>query len=168
MIEAVLLVKEYFFLSIDLWPKCLLKFFGEIWSLDWYAVLVNLTGLNSASPSCSSGQVLPKTCLYISSSLRQPWSLNCHKSPIPTFWTKWHQRNPNGADDPERRERRSRGCATSCFSAGAAKAETACVPSFPQRRRLPVAGKHLEGQQLPEEATSWGTSCQSSRNPPRV
>ena len=86
----------------------------------------------------------------------------------PTIWTNWHQRNPNGADDPERRERRSGGCATSCFSAGAAKAETACVPSFPQRRRLPVAGKHLEGQQLPEEATPWGTSCQSSRNPPRV
>ena len=158
----------FFLLIYWSWPKCLLKFFREIWSLDWYADIVNLAGLNSASPSCSSGQVLPKTCLYISSSLRQPWSLNCHKSPIPTIWTNWHQRNPNGADDPERRERRSRGCATSCFSAGAAKAETACVPSFPQRRRLPVAGKHLEGQQLPEEATSWGSSCQSSRNPLRV
>ena len=32
-----------------------------MWSLDWYADLVNLTGLNSASPSCSSNQVLPKT-----------------------------------------------------------------------------------------------------------
>ena len=169
MIEAVSLVKEFsYFWSIDLWPKCLLNFFREIWSLDWYADLVNLTGLNSASPSCSSDQVLPKTCLFISSSLRQPCILNCHKSPIPNYQNKLTPKEPNGANDLERRERRSRGCATSCFSAGGAKAETACVPSFPQRRRLPVAGKHLEGQQLPEEATSWGTSCQSSRNPPRV
>ena len=71
MIEAVLLVKEYFsFRSIDLWPKCLLKFFREIWSLDWYADIVNLTGLNSASPSCSSDQVLPKTCFFLATTLK--------------------------------------------------------------------------------------------------
>ena len=103
----------FFLLIYWSWPKCLLKFFREIWSLDWYADIVNLAGLNSASPSCSSDQVLPKTCLYISSSLRQPWSLNCHKSPFPDYLNKVTPKEPKwrgwsretGAQEPRVRHK---------------------------------------------------------------